>query len=83
MLKNAPSLLQDRFRRELLTLQQWEQTQMLATLQRIATIPASKLFVLMGTTIHHPAPTRGERVSARYSVLERHRPRRLLDRRTA
>ncbi|MBN68205.1 MAG: MarR family transcriptional regulator [Gimesia sp.] len=38
MLKNAPSLLQDRFRRELLTLQQWEQTQMLATLQRIATM---------------------------------------------
>lgn len=34
----APSLLQDRFRRELLTLQEWEQTQMLSTLQRIASM---------------------------------------------
>ncbi|HBL47553.1 MAG TPA: hypothetical protein DDZ90_29625, partial [Planctomycetaceae bacterium] len=33
-----PSLLQDRFRRELLMLQQWEQTQMLSTLQRIASM---------------------------------------------
>jgi DNA-binding MarR family transcriptional regulator len=36
VLEDAPSLLQDRFRRELLKLQEWEQTQMLATLQRIA-----------------------------------------------
>ena len=36
VLDNSPSLLQDRFRRELLMLQEWEQTQMLATLQRIA-----------------------------------------------
>ncbi len=36
VLESAPSLLQDRFRRELLKLQEWEQTQMLATLQRIA-----------------------------------------------
>ena len=36
ILENAPSLLQDRFRRELLRLEEWEQTQMLATLQRIA-----------------------------------------------
>ena len=36
ILENAPSLLQDRFRRELLKLEEWEQTQMLATLQRIA-----------------------------------------------
>lgn len=32
----APSLLRDRFRAELDGLQQWEQTQMLSTLQRIA-----------------------------------------------
>jgi DNA-binding MarR family transcriptional regulator len=32
----APSLLRDRFREELSRLAQWEQTQMLATLQRIA-----------------------------------------------
>lgn len=31
----APSLLRDRFRNELANLEQWEQTQMLATLQRI------------------------------------------------
>ncbi len=36
VLDSAPSLLQDRFRQELLRLQEWEQTQMLATLQRIA-----------------------------------------------
>ena len=36
VLDDAPSLLQDQFRRELLRLQEWEQTQMLATLQRIA-----------------------------------------------
>lgn len=38
LLQSAPSLLQDRFRRELLQLQQWEQTQMLAALQRIASM---------------------------------------------
>jgi hypothetical protein len=38
ILENAPSLLQDRFRRELLMLEEWEQTQMLATLQRIASM---------------------------------------------
>ena len=38
VLETAPSLLQDRFRRELLTLAEWEQTQMLATLQRIASM---------------------------------------------
>jgi len=36
VLESAPSLLQDRFRHELLKLQEWERTQMLATLQRIA-----------------------------------------------
>ena len=38
VIEAAPSLMQDRFRRELLTLQEWEQTQMLSTLQRIATM---------------------------------------------
>ena len=36
VLKDAPSLLQDRFLRELARLEEWERTQMLATLQRIA-----------------------------------------------
>jgi len=34
----APSLLQDRFHRELAKLEQWEQTMILATLQRIASM---------------------------------------------
>jgi DNA-binding MarR family transcriptional regulator len=34
--RNAPFPLQERFHRELSTLQEWEQTQILATLQRIA-----------------------------------------------
>ena len=38
ILASAPSLLQDSFRRELLKLHEWEQTQMLATLQRIASM---------------------------------------------
>ena len=38
VLSDAPSLLQEQFRRELLKLQEWEQTQMLAALQRIATM---------------------------------------------
>jgi DNA-binding MarR family transcriptional regulator len=36
VLERAPSLLHDRFRTELSKLQEWERTQMLATLQRIA-----------------------------------------------
>jgi DNA-binding MarR family transcriptional regulator len=36
VLDHAPSLLQDQFQAELANLQEWERTQMLATLQRIA-----------------------------------------------
>lgn len=36
VLKATPMLLEDRFRRELSRLEEWEQTQTLATLQRIA-----------------------------------------------
>ena len=36
VLENAPSLLQDQFEGELSKLKEWEQTQVLATLQRIA-----------------------------------------------
>lgn len=36
LLRGAPSLLQDRFREELEKLEQWEQTMILGTLQRIA-----------------------------------------------
>lgn len=38
LMESAPSLLQDRFRQELLRLKEWEQTQMLSTLQRIASM---------------------------------------------
>lgn len=38
LLQSAPSLLQERFRRQLSQLQEWEQTQMLSTLQRIASM---------------------------------------------
>jgi len=38
ILESAPSLLQDSFRRELLKLHEWEQNQMLATLQHIASM---------------------------------------------
>lgn len=37
-LRDAPSLLQDRFVSELARLEEWEQTQLLATLQRVATM---------------------------------------------
>ena len=38
LLREAPSLLQDRFVRELSRLEAWEQTQILSTLQRIASL---------------------------------------------
>lgn len=38
VLGDAPSLLQDRFRRELSRLEDWERSQILATLQRIASL---------------------------------------------
>jgi len=38
VLASAPSLLQDRFRRRLVKLQDWEQTMILAVLQRIASM---------------------------------------------
>jgi DNA-binding MarR family transcriptional regulator len=38
LLESAPSLLQDRFRSELAKLEQWEQTQLLASLQHIASM---------------------------------------------
>lgn len=38
LVEQAPSVLQERFHRELATLRQWEQTMILATLQRIASM---------------------------------------------
>ncbi len=42
LLAEAPSLLQDRFRLELSRLQEWEQTTILATLQRMAHMMAAE-----------------------------------------
>jgi len=44
VLESDPSLLRDRFRQELLKLHEWEQTQMLATLQRVASMMESEEF---------------------------------------
>ncbi|MBD3648885.1 MAG: MarR family transcriptional regulator [Pseudomonadales bacterium] len=38
VVKDTPALLEDRFRRKLLEMKEWEQTQMLAGLQRIASM---------------------------------------------
>jgi DNA-binding MarR family transcriptional regulator/2-polyprenyl-3-methyl-5-hydroxy-6-metoxy-1,4-benzoquinol methylase len=54
MLESAPSLLQDRFREELARLQEWEQTMMLAILQRVAEMMESEA----ASTL----PTRPERL---------------------
>lgn len=43
LLDTAPSLLQDRFRKELTSLASWEQTMMLANLQRIASMMDAEL----------------------------------------
>lgn len=48
VLERAPSLLQERFRRRLGTLQEWEHLQLLSTLQRIAS--------MMDATERDPAP---------------------------
>jgi DNA-binding MarR family transcriptional regulator len=48
MLATAPPLLQDHFRQELAKLQEWEQTAMLATLQRVA--------AMMDAKVHEAAP---------------------------
>lgn len=56
LVNDAPSLLQDRFHCELAKLQEWEQTMILSTLQRIATmmdaeeIEASPVLVSGGVT---------------------------------
>jgi DNA-binding MarR family transcriptional regulator len=42
ILEQAPSPLQDRFRNQFSRLEEWEQTQMLATLQRIAALMAAE-----------------------------------------
>lgn len=68
LLKNAPSLLQDRFRTELAKLKDWERFQTLASLQRIAemmdveTLDASPLLVA-GPLNPNTAGTEAETIS--------------------
>jgi hypothetical protein len=52
----APSLLRDKFRAELASLAEWEQTQMLATLQRIATMMSAADVVEEPFLVHEPSP---------------------------
>ena len=61
VLESAPSLLQDRFRRELLKLEEWEQTLMLASLQRIAAMMDAEQLdaapvLTTGAAVGTPAP---------------------------
>lgn len=63
LLESAPSLLQDRFRCELTRLRQWEQTQMLATLQRIASMmDAERMETVSALSTDAPA----EEVESKY-----------------
>lgn len=64
LLAAAPSLLQDRFRAALSSLPEWEQLQILATLQRVASLmeagdldAAPRLFEDEGTATEPPAET--------------------------
>jgi DNA-binding MarR family transcriptional regulator len=56
LLQSAPSLLQERFRRKLSELQEWERTQMLSTLQRIASMMEAEEIVTAPAPIPVAAP---------------------------
>ena len=73
LLRDAPSPLQKRFRSELARLEEWEQTHMLATLQRIATMmdaeeleasPVLTTAAVVGAPLP-PKPTPAEEVVVR------------------
>jgi DNA-binding MarR family transcriptional regulator len=68
LLDDAPSPLQDRFRSEFCKLREWEQTQMLATLQHIAAMmDATELdaapLLTTGATVATPVPPQDGRPS--------------------
>jgi DNA-binding MarR family transcriptional regulator len=64
VLASAPSLLQDRFRSELSRLEEWERTQILALLQRLASMMDAEAIdaapMLETGTLTPPAPTHDE-----------------------
>ena len=65
VLRDTPALLEDRFRRELSRLEEWEQTQTLATLQRIAAmmeaddIPADPILATESLSAEQPDDSGG------------------------
>jgi DNA-binding MarR family transcriptional regulator len=65
ILEAAPSLLQDRFRQELVRLEQWEQTTILATLQRIAAMMDAEALDASPLLVHGPLDATGRRRSCR------------------
>lgn len=54
---SAPSLLSDHFRRELGRLPDWERTQLLASLQRIASLMNAAQVPVEPFLVHEPSPT--------------------------
>lgn len=54
---SAPSLLSDHFRRELGRLPDWERTQLLASLQRIASLMNAAQVPVEPFLVHEPLPT--------------------------
>ncbi|MEX2328028.1 MAG: MarR family winged helix-turn-helix transcriptional regulator, partial [Pseudomonadales bacterium] len=63
VLRETPTLLEDRFRKELSRLEEWEQTQTLATLQRIAAMMEADDILadpILATETLSPAPAPGD-----------------------
>jgi len=75
LLRDAPPLLQDRFRRELSRLADWERAQTLATLQRVADmmdpegLPAEPLLATRILGASEDAPARADAAAASQAVL--------------
>jgi hypothetical protein len=61
--REAPSLLQEHFHRELSRLEEWEQTMILATLQRIASMMDAQHIEVPPVLISGDAETAGEGVA--------------------
>lgn len=79
VLKKAPSLLQDRFRSELSRLDEWERTQILALLQRLASMMDAEAIeaapMLETGTLEGAASTPAAQPEAKVPKGKRRRPR--------
>lgn len=76
LLEAAPSPLQDRFRSEFYKLEEWEQTQMLATLQRIAAMMdveelEAAPVLATGTAVSAPGPADSDKLQAHEGPVTR------------